>query len=89
MYESGEPPVRKTSILALFWRLVWLCNKMKRVPCPSLQTYSLSEGALVELLDSLSKCDSRLPRSMHPRLQLENMLHEISEIGQRWALAIQ
>jgi replication factor C small subunit len=49
----------------------------------------LSEGALAELLDSLSKCDSRLPRSMHPRLQLENMLHEISEIGQRWALAIQ
>ncbi|MDP7092780.1 MAG: hypothetical protein QF448_08275, partial [Candidatus Thalassarchaeaceae archaeon] len=49
----------------------------------------LSEGALAELLESLSKCDSKLSRSMHPRLQLENMLHEISDIGQRWALAIQ
>ena len=48
----------------------------------------LPEGALTELLDSLARCDSCLPRSMHPRIQIEKMLHEVSDIGRRWALAI-
>ena len=48
----------------------------------------LPEGAVTELLDTMARCDAKLPRSMHPRIQFENMLHEVSEIGQRWALAI-
>lgn len=48
----------------------------------------LPEGALSELLDSLAKCDSCIPRSMQPRVQIEKMLHEVADIGKRWALAI-
>jgi DNA polymerase III delta prime subunit len=48
----------------------------------------LPEGALAELLDVLARCDASVPRSMHHRIQIEKLLHEISEIGKKWALAV-
>ena len=49
----------------------------------------IAHGALTELLDSLARCDVNLQRSMHSRIQFENFLHEVSEIGQKWQLATQ
>ena len=52
-------------------------------------TLLIAHGALTELLESLAKCDVNLQRSMHARIQFENFLHEVSEIGKKWELANQ
>jgi len=49
----------------------------------------IAHGALTELLDALARCDINLKRSMHPRIQFENFLHEVSDLGKKWQLAIQ
>ena len=48
----------------------------------------LPPKAVKELLESLSSCDVRLQRSMHPRIQFEHMFHEVAGIGQKHGLAV-
>lgn len=48
----------------------------------------LPAGASIDLLEALSTCDIRLQRSMHPRIQFEQLFHEVAEIGRRFGLAI-
>jgi len=38
---------------------------------------------LADLLEAVSACDMNLQRSAQERIQLEELLHRISEIGQR------
>lgn len=40
------------------------------------------EALLRDLLEALSACDVRLQRSAQPRIQLEEFLHRVAEIGQ-------
>ena len=40
------------------------------------------DGLLAELLNAVSRCDMRLQRSAQQRIQLEELLHRIAEIGQ-------
>ena len=48
----------------------------------------LPAGAIIGLLEALSACDIRLQRSMHPRIQFEQLFHEVAEIGRRFGLAV-
>ena len=41
-----------------------------------------------EMLDALSTCDVALRGTIHPRIQIENFLHEISQSGRRHGLAM-
>ncbi|MBN75550.1 MAG: hypothetical protein CMA73_07760 [Euryarchaeota archaeon] len=41
-----------------------------------------------EMLDALSNCDVALRGTIHPRIQIENFLHEISQSGRRHGLAM-
>jgi hypothetical protein len=41
-----------------------------------------------EILTSLAECDVGLRRTIHPRIQIENFLHQVSEAGHRHGLAI-
>ena len=40
------------------------------------------DALLAELLNAVSRCDMRLQRSAQQRIQLEELLHRIAEIGQ-------
>ena len=42
------------------------------------------EDLLAALLNAVSSCDTRLQRSAQQRIQLEELLHKISEIGERF-----
>ena len=42
-----------------------------------------SDSVLADLLEAVSACDMNLQRSAQERIQLEELLHRISEIGQR------
>ncbi len=42
-----------------------------------------SDAVLADLLEAVSACDMNLQRSAQERIQLEELLHRISEIGQR------
>ena len=42
------------------------------------------EDLLAALLNAVSSCDMRLQRSAQQRIQLEELLHQISEIGDRF-----
>jgi DNA polymerase III delta prime subunit len=39
------------------------------------------EPMLAALLDAVSRCDMRLQHSTQPRIQLEELLHQVAEIG--------
>jgi DNA polymerase III delta prime subunit len=39
------------------------------------------EPMLAALLDAVSRCDTRLQHSTQPRIQLEELLHHVAEIG--------
>ena len=41
-----------------------------------------------EMLDALSNCDVALRGTIHPRIQIEHFLHEISQSGRRHGLAM-
>ncbi|MBN75411.1 MAG: hypothetical protein CMA73_07045 [Euryarchaeota archaeon] len=41
-----------------------------------------------EMLDALSNCDVALRGTIHPRIQIENFLHEITQSGRRHGLAM-
>ena len=41
-----------------------------------------------EMLDALSTCDVALRGTIHPRIQIEHFLHEISQSGRRHGLAM-
>ena len=43
------------------------------------------EEVLVDLLTALSRCDAKLQRSAQERIQLEELLHQIAEIGRHHA----
>ena len=43
------------------------------------------DSMMADLLDVLSQCDMRLQRSAQPRIQLEALMHNVAEIGQRHA----
>jgi len=50
--------------------------------------FFIKQEVLSDILDSLSKCNIRLNRSMHPRIQLEAFLHEVAAIGRVRGVAI-
>ena len=41
------------------------------------------DDMMADLLDAVSQCDTRLQRSAQPRIQLEELMHCVAEIGQR------
>ena len=41
-----------------------------------------------EMLESLSVCDVALRRTIHPRIQIEHFLHQVSNSGRRHGLSI-
>ena len=46
------------------------------------------EALLRDLLEALSACDVRLQRSAQPRIQLEEFLHRVAEVGQVHASSV-
>jgi len=50
--------------------------------------FFIKQDVLTDILTSLSKCNIRLNRSMHPRIQLEAFLHEVATIGRVRGVAI-
>ncbi len=50
--------------------------------------FFIKQEVLTDILSSLSKCNIRLNRSMHPRIQLEAFLHDIAMIGRTRGIAI-
>lgn len=50
--------------------------------------FFIKQEVLTDILTSLSECNIKLRRSVHPRIQLEAFLHEISEIGRVRGIAI-
>ena len=50
--------------------------------------FFIKQDVLTDVLTSLSKCNIRLNRSMHPRIQLEAFLHEVATIGRARGVAI-
>ena len=50
--------------------------------------FFIKQDVLTDVLSSLSKCNIRLNRSMHPRIQLEAFLHEVATIGRARGVAI-
>ena len=50
--------------------------------------FFVKEEVLNDLLSSLSKCEIKLNRTMHPRIQLEAFLHEVAIIGRIQGIAI-
>ena len=41
-----------------------------------------------EVLDALANCDTSLRRTIHPRIQIEHFLHQVSDAGRRHGLAM-
>ena len=50
--------------------------------------FFVKQDVLNDLLSSLSKCDIKLNRTTHPRIQLEAFLHEVAIIGRVQGVAI-
>ncbi len=48
----------------------------------------LAPALHLDLLDSLARCDVRLRRSIHPRIQFERFLHETAASGVRHGMAL-
>ena len=48
----------------------------------------LAPALHLELLDSLARCDVRLQRSIHPRIQFERFLHEASAAGTKHGMTL-
>ncbi|PXF20685.1 MAG: hypothetical protein CXX72_04520, partial [Methanobacteriota archaeon] len=48
----------------------------------------LAPALQLDMLDSLARCDVRLRRSIHPRIQFERFLHETAAAGIRHGMAL-
>ena len=50
--------------------------------------FFIKSDVLTDLLSALSKCNIKLNRATHPRIQLEAFLHEVALIGKTHGISI-